>query len=121
MQIPAGVDILMGQRCYYRNPLIFERPDEMIPERWEPEEKKKREDAGNFIADHPFMFIPFSFGPRICIGMRVATFEIDACISRLIQDYQISLAPNQPKFKRVTQFFYQLVPEPKFVITPRKK
>jgi len=121
MSVPAGIDVLMCQNLYGFDPNIFERPTELIPERWTEEEKAKRVAAGNLVADHPYMSIPFSFGPRICLGMRIANLELAATISRLVQDYEISLAPNQGEIRRIVKLFTTFDPLPKFVFTPRKK
>jgi hypothetical protein len=49
----------------------FEDPDAFIPERWL--RGGSREKSGDI---HPFVTLPFGFGPRSCIGRRFAEQEL---------------------------------------------
>eukprot|EP00095_Tigriopus_kingsejongensis_P005254 maker-scaffold353_size198981-snap-gene-0.38 protein:Tk05254 transcript:maker-scaffold353_size198981-snap-gene-0.38-mRNA-1 annotation:"hypothetical protein DAPPUDRAFT_319971" len=58
-------------------------PDNEVfrPERWiDPVEKK---------AIHPFASLPFSHGPRMCVGKRFAELEIQICMIKLLKNFQI--------------------------------
>lgn len=58
--IPPGIEFVMNiismhhSEKYYKNPTAFD-PDHFLPD-----EVAKR---------HPYSYLPFSGGPRICIGM----------------------------------------------------
>ncbi|PSN49517.1 hypothetical protein C0J52_18944 [Blattella germanica] len=58
----------------------FPEPEKFIPERWmkgpkgEPAEARKA---------HPFIYMPFGFGPRMCLGKRFAEYEIFILITRV--------------------------------------
>ncbi|GFS75747.1 probable cytochrome P450 12a5, mitochondrial [Trichonephila clavipes] len=58
---------------YYEEPLKF------IPERWIDKNK-------DF---NPFAFVPFGFGPRSCIGKRLAELEISLFVTELIRNFKI--------------------------------
>jgi len=65
----------------HHDPQIYPNPKEFIPERFSPEEKAKR---------HPFAFIPFSAGPRKCVGYKWAILEMLCLTSKLLRHYNIS-------------------------------
>lgn len=64
-----GIEIKRGQVVQIpiwaanRNPKYFENPDEFKPERFLP---------GNRETMHPYAFASFGFGPRNCLGKRLA-------------------------------------------------
>lgn len=58
--VPAGVNVVMLSLQIHRNEAVFPEPELFMPERFLPE---------NISGRHPFSYIPFSAGPRNCIGM----------------------------------------------------
>ena len=59
--IPAGSTCVVAISGLHRDPKNFEKPLEYIPERFLPE-------GNHLMSRNPFCFIPFSAGPRNCIG-----------------------------------------------------
>ena len=57
--IPAGVSVALMIYGMHRNSAFHDDPDTFKPERFLPEHNNDR---------HPFSFVPFSAGPRNCIG-----------------------------------------------------
>lgn len=57
--IPKGVILQIHIFDIHRDPAIFPDPEKFDPERFLPE---------NSVGRHPFAYIPFSAGPRNCIG-----------------------------------------------------
>lgn len=57
--IPKGLQILIPIYFIQNDPEYFPRPDLFDPERFSEKNKKNR---------HPYSYIPFGEGPRICIG-----------------------------------------------------
>ena len=68
-QIPKGTYVAYGFTALMRREEHFDQPEKFMPERWMrgcPEHNKA----------HPFAFIPFSHGARMCIGRRFAELEL---------------------------------------------
>lgn len=65
--LPKGVTIAMLIYGMHHNPQVYPDPEEFKPERFFPE---------NSVGRHPYAFIPFSAGPRNCIGTITFRFEL---------------------------------------------
>jgi len=73
-------EVIISHHTMCMNEKNFERPDEFIPERW-LEDKSMSISAKNA---HPFAFMPFGFGPRMCIGRRLAELEMRVVLAKVI-------------------------------------
>ncbi|EZA52145.1 probable cytochrome P450 4aa1 [Ooceraea biroi] len=78
--IPAGCGIFMTPFCTHRLPHHFPHPHDFKPERFSPENSEGR---------HPYAYIPFSAGPRNCIGYKFAMLEMKSVISAILRKCQL--------------------------------
>ena len=78
--IPPGTNIQVSVFAASMDDSAVDNPEEFRPERWI---RGKREDI------HPFTSLPFGFGPRGCIGRRLAELEMYLLMSRIIQKYSL--------------------------------
>lgn len=80
-------DTLVGISFYelHRHPDYWDHPNDFIPERFLGEAKKKTN--GHYY--------PFGAGPRMCIGMGFAIYELVLAISYLVNNYELSTSVRQ--------------------------
>ena len=62
------------------DPEIYPNPDEWNPENFSKENRANRS---------PYSFMGFSLGPRNCLAMRFAMFEMKAAISSLVSTFKV--------------------------------
>lgn len=87
-QIPKGTELMMGLLYMFKDKQYFESPDEFIPERWIRDLEEEVCPRSLKVA-HPFAYLPFGYGTRLCVGKRVAEMEVEVFLSRLLRHYRI--------------------------------
>jgi len=85
--LPAGGTIMLVPAYTHRMPEYFADPNVFDPDRFLP---PRQEDV-----KHPYAFIGFGGGPRICIGEALARIEIKALLAQLLRRYELALASDQ--------------------------
>ena len=88
--VPAGTEIAIPIYEVHHNPDVFPDPLKFDPERFTPEEQAKR---------NPYAYIPFSVGPRNCIGQKFAMFEMKTGLAKIIRHYKILPALENTEMK----------------------
>ena len=79
--IPAGANISISAYTVHRNPRHFPDPAKFDPERFSPQ---------NSAGRHPYAYIPFGIGRRMCVGHVFATMEAKAILSTVLRRYRIT-------------------------------
>ncbi|CAL8247745.1 unnamed protein product [Lota lota] len=85
--MPEGSYIGVGVYSHHRNNTVWENPQVFDPLRFLPENVSKR---------HPHAFLPFSAGPRNCIGQNFAMNEMKVVIAQTLRRYQLMADPARP-------------------------
>lgn len=80
VEFRAGMMIRVMAYTLYDDAEYFPQPQKFMPERFSDVEKKKR---------HPYTFIPFGQGPRICVGVKFGVILIKLTLVKILQKYVI--------------------------------
>jgi cholestanetriol 26-monooxygenase len=117
--IPADTQLTMNTDAVQRDPQYVQDADVFMPERWLSAAVEARKGTPSELIDHRLLAGPFSFGPRMCLGARLAELEIKVFISRIAQDWEFSLDPQSTKVEVKEMLFMSPFPEFRLVFKRR--
>jgi len=80
-KVPAGSIMLIVPWLIHRHKKYWDKPDHFIPERFMPDAPKPIK----------FSYIPFSAGPRVCLGKNFGIIESVLTIAMLAQRFRLSM------------------------------
>nr|XP_027205552.1 cytochrome P450 4c3-like [Dermatophagoides pteronyssinus] len=86
--VPKGTSILLSLYSIQRDPKYFQQPERFIPDRFIEDSKHY------FGCMNSFAFVPFSAGPRNCIGQKFALQEEKVILATLLSKYRIESGEN---------------------------
>ncbi|CAN7942103.1 unnamed protein product [Ixodes hexagonus] len=76
--IPRGSVAVIPLIFLQRHPKFFDRPEEFVPERFMEAQER-----------HPYAYVPFSAGPRNCIGIKFAQLEDKILLAHLMRSFKV--------------------------------
>ncbi|KAG0433746.1 hypothetical protein HPB47_019648 [Ixodes persulcatus] len=79
-RIPPGTTVALFIYSLHRDERWFPEPEEFRPERFFPE---------NSVGRPAYAYVPFSAGPRNCIGQRFAMMEEKVVISTILRHFRL--------------------------------
>lgn len=82
IKIPAGTTVVPYIYGVHHNETVWPNPEVFDPSRFEQKQ-------------HPFAFIPFGGGPRVCIGQNMALMQILLVLSTIIRKYDFQVVNQQ--------------------------
>ena len=83
--VPAGTDIFIAPYFLHRHPDYWPDAETFDPERFTEDAIKKQ---------HKNAYIPFSAGPRRCIGDFFATIEMQIHIGLMARSFRLEYIPD---------------------------
>lgn len=89
-RIPKGTDVSMNTEELMRESRHFPDADKFIPERWLRDDNNlKAECPVVKKAKHPFVYLPFGFGPRMCVGKRIVDLELEIGLTKILRNFKV--------------------------------
>jgi cytochrome P450 len=85
--IGPRTDVFISPYLLHRHPEFWSEPEQFRPERFAGADAEER---------HKFAYIPFSVGPRHCIGENLALFEMLGHVSMMSRRFRMTRVGNDP-------------------------
>lgn len=85
--LPAGADLLLSPYHLHRHPRYWKEPNSFHPERFDAEHEAERP---------RFAYMPFSAGPRHCIGEAFSFYEMLIHLSKVGRRYRLRFEHEGP-------------------------
>jgi len=85
--IGPRTDVFISPYLLHRHPEFWSEPEEFRPERFAGADAAER---------HKFAYLPFSVGPRHCIGENLALFEMLVHVSMMSRRFRLTRTGSEP-------------------------
>jgi cytochrome P450 len=85
--VPAGTEVYVPPYFIQRHSDLWEEPDRFNPDRFRPDNARRR---------HRLATIPFSTGPRNCIGEHFARMEMQVHLMTIGRSLRLRYIPSRP-------------------------
>jgi cytochrome P450 len=97
-KVPAGTVVGTPLYAIHNTVHNWEAPDKFCPERWlnTPTESwvTNSKEADMPAKTKGITFMPFSEGPRNCVGQSLAKMEVLTLLAKLLANFRVELAPE---------------------------
>ncbi|CAL8140276.1 unnamed protein product [Orchesella dallaii] len=81
VEVPSGTHIIIGAFAIQRSEKYYPNPEVFDPDRFLPEECAKR---------NPYTYLPFSAGPRGCIGYKFGMNEMKTIVAYMLRNFELT-------------------------------
>jgi cytochrome P450 len=85
--VPAGTEIYISPYLIQRHPDLWKDPDRFCPERFDPDQSHDR---------HEMAMLPFSAGPRKCVGEMLARIEMQVHLMMIAKHLRLRYVSERP-------------------------
>jgi cytochrome P450 len=86
-KVPAKSMMVISSWLLHRHELLWDKPNAFRPDRFMPDAAKKI---------HPFAYIPFGAGARVCLGKHLGIMEAVLLLAMIAQKFKLRLRAGHP-------------------------
>ncbi|XP_046431579.1 cytochrome P450 4g15 [Neodiprion fabricii] len=109
--LPAGATVVIGTFKMHRQANIYPNPDVFNPDNFLPEKTANR---------HYYAFVPFSAGPRSCVGRKYAMLKLKIILSTILRNFRIKSDLKEEDFRLQADIILKRAEGFKIRLEPRK-
>lgn len=88
--VPAGTTVVIATYKLHRLESIYPNPDKFDPDNFLPERQANR---------HYYAFVPFSAGPRSCVGRKYAMLKLKVILSTILRQFRVHSDLKEEDFR----------------------
>ncbi|XP_061396029.1 probable cytochrome P450 12c1, mitochondrial [Musca vetustissima] len=85
-QVPKGTNVFLTSNLLLQEDRYFPNAEKFMPERWLRSNNQDDMSAKN---TNPFIFLPFGFGPRSCVGKRIVDLQLEITLANIVRNFKM--------------------------------
>ncbi|XP_033322600.2 cytochrome P450 9e2 [Megalopta genalis] len=101
VRLEPGMDVYVPVAPIHHDAEYWSNPEVFDPDRFSEERKQDIQKMS---------FLPFGEGPRMCVGMKMATLMMKSCLAAFLNNYEIKLSPKTALPLKWSKYYF--LPEP---------
>ncbi|KAJ0179419.1 hypothetical protein K1T71_005131 [Dendrolimus kikuchii] len=110
--VPAGTTVVVATYKLHRRPDVYPNPEKFDPDNFLPERSANR---------HYYAFVPFSAGPRSCVGRKYAMLKLKIILSTILRNFRVYSDLKESDFNLQADIILKRAEGFKVRLQPRKK
>lgn len=108
--IPSGSTVVIGTYKLHRQPEFYENPNRFDPDNFLPENTQNRK---------YFAYIPFSAGPRSCVGRKYAMLKLKVLLSTILRVYHVKSDVKETDYQLIADIILKRADDFRIKLEPR--